>query len=46
MEYALMRSRPTAKRIDGDMKGDPEHADADFKFQGEYASASADALGV
>ena len=37
----LAAAQPAAKETEMKVYTDPEHADADFKFQGEYASASA-----
>ena len=37
----LAAAQPAVKETEMKVYTDPEHADADFKFQGEYASASA-----
>src|ERR1017187_3200080 len=37
----LGAAQPAVKETEMKVYTDPEHADADFKFQGEYASASA-----
>ena len=36
---ALAAAQPAVKEMEMKVYTDPEHADADFKFQGEYASA-------
>src|ERR1019366_3314843 len=38
---ALVAATPTVKGAEMQVYTDPQHADADFKFQGEYASPSA-----
>jgi len=38
---SLVAAEPAAKKPEMKVYSDPEHTDADFKFQGEYASASA-----